>query len=275
MSFGERPIEPGADSLSAALKGLGMRGVKNGAILLAPGEYQFLVADAPDVQEAELKLAMKWRLKEIVDFPVEQASFDLLTIPGSSGPASRSRTMFAVVAKNELLRRRVAEFDEARYGVTVIDIPETAQRNIAALYEEQGRGVGLLFFDATGGLMTISFGGELFHARRFEITQADIAGVSDVAREDLFGRIVLEVQRTLDNVERQFNSVTLTKILVGPEAEDTGLVAFLQANLAIAVEAVSLDSVIEFDRGMVPGKHEQWRFFHLFGCAIRNGTTPQ
>ena len=271
MSFGEKPIEQRADSLSAALKGLGMRGVKNGAILLAPGEYQFLVADAPDVQEAELKLAMKWRLKEIVDFPVEEASFDLLTIPGSTGPASRSRTMFAVVAKNELLRRRVAEFDEARYGVTVIDIPETAQRNIAALYEEQGRGVGLLYFDATGGLMTISFGGELFHARRFDITQADIAGVSDVAREDLFGRIVLEVQRTLDNVERQFSSVTLTKILVGPEAEDTGLVAFLQANLAVAVEAVSLESVIEFDRGKVPGKHEQWRFFHLFGCAIRNG----
>ena len=273
MSFGEKPIEQRADSLSAALKGLGMRGVKNGAILLAPGEYQFLVADAPDVQEAELKLAMKWRLKEIVDFPVEEASFDLLTIPGSSGPASRSRTMFAVVAKNELLRRRVAEFDEARYGVTVIDIPETAQRNIAALYEEQGRGVGLLYFDATGGLMTISFSGELFHARRFDITQADIAGVSDVAREDLFGRIVLEVQRTLDNVERQFSSVTLTKILVGPEAEDTGLVAFLQANLAVAVEAVSLESVIEFDRGIVPGKHEQWRFFHLFGCAIRNGAT--
>lgn len=275
MSFGEKPIEQGADSLSAALREFGMRGVKNGAILLAPGEYQFLVADAPEVPEAELKLAMKWRLKEIVDFPVEEASFDLLTIPGSSGPASRSRTMFAVVAKNELLRRRVADFDEARYGVTVIDIPETAQRNIAALYEEEGRGVGLLFFDAAGGLMTISFGGELFHARRFDITQADIAGVSDVTREELFGRIVLEVQRTLDNVERQFSSVTLTKILVGPEAEDTGLVAFLQANLAVAVEAVSLESVIEFDRGIVPGKHEQWRFFHLFGCAIRNGATAQ
>jgi len=67
---------------------------------------------------------------------------------------------------------------------------------------------------------------------RFDITQADIAGVSDLGREELFGRIVLEVQRTLDNVERQFSSVTLTKILVGPEAEDTGLVAFLQANLA-------------------------------------------
>ncbi len=275
MSFGEKPIEQRADALSAALKGLGMRGVMNGAILLAPGEYQFLVADAPDVEEAELKMAMKWRLKEIVDFPVEEASFDLLTIPGTSGPASHARTMFAVVARNELLRRRVADFDEARFGVTVIDIPETAQRNIAALYEEEGRGVGLLFFDAAGGLMTISFGGELFHARRIEISHADIADVSSVDREELFGRIVLEVQRTLDNVERQFSSVTLTKILVGPEAEDTGLVAFLRANLAVAVEAVALESVIDFDRGLVPAKHEQWRFFHLFGCAIRNGAAAQ
>ena len=275
LSFGEEPIEEHADSLSVALKKLAMRGVMNGAILLEPREYQFLVADAPNVQEAELKMAMNWRLKDIIDFPVEQASFDLLSIPGPSGADSRSSTMFAVVARTELLKRRVAEFDEAHFGATVIDIPETAQRNIAALYEEEGRGMGLLFFDATGGLMTVSFGGELYHARRFEITQAEIAGASHEGRDELFGRILLEVQRTLDNVERQFSFMTLTKVLIGPEAEDSGLMTFLRGNLAVAVEAISLESVLEFDRGKVPGKHEQWRFFHLFGCAIRKETTAK
>ena len=79
------------------------------------------------------------------------------------------------------------------------------------------------------------------------------------------------MQRTLDNVERQFSFVTLNRIFVGPEAEDTGIVAFLRSNLAVAVEEVALESVLDFERGSLPARREQCRFFHLFGCAIRNG----
>jgi MSHA biogenesis protein MshI len=271
LSYGEKPNQSRPGALAAALRGFGLKGAHDGATLLAEGEYEFLVADAPDVQDAELRGAMKWRLKDLVDFPVDQASLDLLVIPGPSGPDSRSRSVFAVLAKNDILRRRVADLDQARFELSVVDIPETAQRNIASLYEEEGFGVALLFFDATGGLMTISSGGELYHVRRLEPTQRNIEEASGRAREDLFGRILLEVHRTLDNFERQFSFVTLTRLLLGPEAQDSGLVEYLRANLTIRVDAVELESVLDFVPEAVPAKREQWRFFHVFGCAIREG----
>lgn len=275
VSYGEKRIDEGAKSLAAALKGFGLSGIRNGAMLLGAGAYQFLVVDAPDVPEAELKSAMKWRLKDIVGFPVEEAVFDLLMIPGPGGAAFRTRSLFAVVARSESLRRRVANFDAARFGLAVIDVPETAQRNIAALYEEEGRGVVWLFFDETGGLMTISFGGELYHARRFEITSRNVADASGEGRKELFNHLLLELQRTFDNFERQFSFIPLTKVMVGPEPDDTGLAAFLRANLAVPVEDVALGNVLDFPSGAVPGKRDQWRFFHLFGCALRNGATAQ
>jgi MSHA biogenesis protein MshI len=301
MSYGEERTGGDAKSLAAALKGFGLRGVRNGSTLLDVAEYQFVAVDAPDVPEAELKSAMKWRLKDIVGFPVEEAVFDLLAIPGPDGAAFRTRSLFAVVAKSETLKGRVAKFDEARFRLSVIDVPETAQRNVAALYEEEGRGIVWLYFDESGGLMTINFKGELYHARRLrrknenilakhavpdrrgsgtrdgplEIVSADIAEADAEGREEIFNRLLLELQRTIDNFERQFSFIPLTKIMVGPEPEDTGLAAFLRANLALPVEEPTLEDVLEFAPGMLPERRDQWRFFHLFGCALRSGAAAQ
>jgi MSHA biogenesis protein MshI len=269
-SYGQAPAGDGQDALAAALKSLGVAGVKNGLTLLPPQDYQFVAVDAPEVPEAELKSAMKWRLKDIIGYPIEEATFDLLPIPVPAAAASRTRSIFSVVAKSQLLQRRVQDFDYARFGLAVIDIPETAQRNVAALFEEEGRGVAWLYFDESGGLMTITCNGELYHARRFDITAATIEAASGVVRDDLFNRILLELQRTIDNFERQFSSIALTKVLVGPEREESGLAEFLKSNLAIGVDAVSLESVLDFAPGTMPGREAQWRFFHVFGCALRS-----
>jgi MSHA biogenesis protein MshI len=307
VSYGEERTGGDAKSLSAALKGFRLRGFRTSATLLDAGEYQFVTVDSPDVPEQELKSAMKWRLKDIVGYPAEEAVFDLLAIPGPDGAAFRTQSMFAVVARAEALKRRVAKFDEASFPLSVIDVPETAQRNIAALYEEERRGIVWLYYDDSGGLLTISFNGELYHSRRLRrknenilaqhavpdrrggatkdeplqilsvgVVDADADADADGAgREEVFNRVLLELQRTIDNFERQFSFIPLTKIMVGPEPEDTGLAAFLRANLALPVEEPALEDVLDFAPGMLPERRDQWRFFHLFGCALRSEAAVQ
>src|SRR5438067_7603301 len=46
----------------------------------------------------------------------------------------------------------------------------SAQRNISALLEPEGRGVAMLSFDADGGLLTVTFKAELYLARRIDVT---------------------------------------------------------------------------------------------------------
>lgn len=273
--YGEIPAGDSKEALADAIKSLGVAGVKDGVTLLAPQEYQFVAVDAPEVPEAELKSAMKWRLKDIIGYPIDEATFDLLSIPSPAAAGGRARSIFSVVAKSELLERRVADFDHARFRLAVIDVPETAQRNIAALFEEEGRGVATLYFDEAGGLLTISYRAELYHARRLDITSAAIAEAAGSGRDDLFNRILLELQRTIDSFERQFSFIALTKILVGPEPANSGLAEFLSSNLAVTVESISLGNVIDFAPGAVPGRETQWRFFHMFGCALRDAAESQ
>ncbi|MBI2319415.1 MAG: agglutinin biogenesis protein MshI, partial [Betaproteobacteria bacterium] len=158
---------------------------------------------------------------------------------------------------------------DAKVPLSIIDIPETAQRNVTALYESNDRGAGLLYFDDTGGLLTVTSGSELYLARRFDFTMTQIRDANEAYREDLYGRILVELQRTLDNFERQNSQIVLSRIMLGPQPEPTELCTYLQSNFGMDVREVDLPEILDF-RDTEPDLEAQWRFFHLIGCAIRS-----
>src|SRR5688572_4288793 len=169
------------------------------ATLLNPGDYQMLVVEAPTVPPAELKSAIRWRIKDLLDFHVDDATVDVLDIPPETGSQpGRNHSMYAVAARNEIIRGCVKSFETARIPLAVIDIPEVAQRNISALHETEGRGAALLYFNNDFGLLTITSRGELYLSRRIEIGMRQILVAGPEARDELFGRVVLELQRSFD-----------------------------------------------------------------------------
>jgi MSHA biogenesis protein MshI len=238
------------------------------ATLLAPGEYQLLLVEAPAVPAAELKSAVRWRVKDLVDYPVADATMDVLDIPPES-EAARGHSVFAVSARNDVVRARMNAFEEARIPLSVIDIPETAQRNLAALHESDGRGVALLYFNHEFGLLTITWRSELYFSRRVDIGLPQILGAAPGARTELFNRIVLELQRTFDHFDRQFGFVQVARLVVGPEPEETGLYAHLKGNLDLPVERLDLLERLSFGRDATPDAGAQWQLFHLIGASLR------
>lgn len=239
------------------------------ATMLRPGEYQLLLVEAPAVPPAELKSAMRWRVKDMIDYHVDDATLDLLDIPPGEGASASNHVMYAVCARNEVIQSRIRPFEEARVPLRVVDIPETAQRNIAALYEDEGRGCALVHFDEGTGLLTVNFGAELYLARRLEIGLKQLEAGLDAGREDAFERIGLELQRTFDHFDRQFRNVAISKLLVGPMPRDVGLVAYLRGAVALPVESVDLADRLVFD-GAAPDAATQSRLFYHFGAALRH-----
>jgi MSHA biogenesis protein MshI len=240
------------------------------ATLLGQGEYQMLLVEAPTVPQAELKSAIRWRIKDLLDYHVDDATVDVLDVPPDAGQAGRSHSMYAVAAKNAIIQERIKTFEAARIPLSAIDIPEIAQRNISALHETEGRGAALLYFNDEFGLLTISRGGELYFTRRIDIGLSQIRRSTPAAREELLGRVVLELQRTFDHFERQYHYVPVAKLLLGPEPEESGLFAHLKANLDIPVERVDLAACLGFNGQGAPDAATQWRLFHLFGASLRH-----
>lgn len=240
--------------------------------MLRTGEYDILMVEAPNVPRAEVKGALRWKVKDMVDYPITEATVDFLDIPPEPGAApERSQQMYAILARNEIIEQRVAQFRKAGLPLEVIEIPETAQRNIAALYEEQERGVALAYFGAEAGLLTITHRGELYLTRRLDVGVDALAADPDGEDGGPVERVALEIQRTLDHFERQFRHVAVGRLLLAPTGRPTRLLEILRARFEMPVAAVELSEVLAFG-GAAPDAVTQWRLFHHFGAALREGT---
>lgn len=214
--------------------------------LLSGGEYSLVQIEPPEVPPEERVQAVRWKVKDMIDFPVEDASLDLLPIPINEVAPGRSAAMYAAVARNSVLAPRIQMFQEAKLRLEVIDLPETALRNIAALFETENRGLALLNFSAGGGLLVFTFRGELYAFRRIEITLDQLEAADEGRRADLFDRIALEVQRSVDNFERLYNVITLARLVVPDVPSVPGLLDSLRGYLSLPVEALDLAAVIDF-----------------------------
>jgi MSHA biogenesis protein MshI len=239
------------------------------ATTLTGGQYQVQIVEAPNVPQAELKSAVRWRLKDFLDYPVESATVDVLTVPGPVA-ANRGKSVFAVSARNETISTAMQLFSKAKIPLRVIEIPEMAQRNLAALFESDGRAIAVLSFGEEGGLLTFTAGGELYLSRRMEVTLEQLLGSGAEAREQLFDRIALELQRSLDHFDRQHNTVPLAKVMLAPLPEEIGLVEYLAGNLSAKVEPINLGDYLDFHP--VPEMREaglQNRCWQTLGAALR------
>ena len=240
-----------------------------GSFLLNSGEYQMLVVEAPNVPAAELKTAVRWRIKDMLDFAVDDATVDVLEIPADKNSPSRNRSLYAVAARNEVIRKRMADFDAARLPVSVIDIPELAQRNIANLLEDQGRGIALLSFDENGGLLTFTFGGELYLSRHIDVPLSQLCQKDSEQQQRHFDRITLELQRSMDHFERQFSFITISKLVLAPLPPAVNLEGYLATNLYLPVSTLSLDEVFDFSAVSGVGPAQRMQCFLALGAALR------
>jgi MSHA biogenesis protein MshI len=104
----------GAEALEKAGKELHSANYRCTTVL-AGGEYQFMSVEAPNVPRDELKTAMRWRLKDMLDFPVDDATIDVLDLPLDPNAAVRAQqSVFAIAARNSVIQARQKLFARPR-----------------------------------------------------------------------------------------------------------------------------------------------------------------
>lgn len=228
--------------------------------LLRHGSYQLVQTDAVAGPIEEAREVLRWKLKDQVDFAVDGAAIDLLPIPSGG----RSPQVFVALSPEATVAPVVQAFQAAKVALAAIDLPEMAQRNLAALFETDGRGLATLIFDEDEGLLTFTLDGELIVVRHVEITARQLMTADDERRNMLFERIALDVQRSLDNFDRAYSSISLSHLLVAPIPGVEGFLAYLRANLTVSVVPMDLSSVLEF--AAVPALLDPLRQFQCLGA---------
>jgi MSHA biogenesis protein MshI len=238
--------------------------------LLARDEYQLLPLETPAVPDDELKDAVRWRLQDTLEQPIDNITFDLIRVPGYS--ATHPGSVLVAAANNQHIERIMREFDEAELQLKAIDIPEMAQRNIARTQEEPGRALAMVHIGAEGGILTLTANGELYSSRRIDLNTAQMgANDNPYAQQQLFERVALEVQRSLDTFERQHQSVSVSRVLIGPGRGAATLASAMRGVLYLPVGQLELSEILDFsDFPMFENPVEQGRNLWLLGAAMRD-----
>ena len=152
------------------LQGLGLKGWPT-RVMLRPAQYQFLQIDAPTVPPEELRAAARYQIREMVQSHIDDITLDVMRV--GDGTQKSPGHLFVVAAPNATIREIMQLSDAMRWGVDVIDVQETAQRNLAtaltATDATASAQAALVLLPGHQALLTISARDELFYSRRFDV----------------------------------------------------------------------------------------------------------
>ena len=179
LKFGvEHQGSDGVEDLLHRLQALGLKGLE-ACVMLRPEQYQLLQIDTPAVAPEELRSAARYQIREMLHTHVDDVTLDVMRV--GDGKQKGQGHLFVMVVPNALVRNILGLGESLHWTVPVIDVQETAQRNLQnALAARDGRperaNAALVLVQGQQALLTISANEELFYTRRFELPPEFLAG---------------------------------------------------------------------------------------------------
>ena len=155
------------------VQALGLRGDEL-HVMLRPEQYQLLQIEMPAVPPEELRAAARYQIREMVDAHLDDLTIDVMRV--GAGEHKSAGQLFVVVSPNAVLREMADLAHALHWQLAVIDIQDTAQRNLqSAMARRLGLGdlakAALIVISNERALLTISAHGELYYSRRLELPQ--------------------------------------------------------------------------------------------------------
>jgi MSHA biogenesis protein MshI len=242
--------------------------------VLSPDEYQLHLVESPDVPDSELREAVRWRIRDLIDFPVDEAAIDVFDMPQQIGTGRETgKMMCVVVARTPVIAQKAALVNRSGGELDVIDITDLALRNLLMLAAPDTRGVALLFVDSTYSMILITCGDTLYLSRRIWIGQQEINSLAgrDPQSEE-FRRVAdalsMEVLRSLEYYETHFSRPAVESLHIAPMGATEGVLrAYLSQAVGVDVQALDLNRLLDVPGGLAPDV--QARVLLAVGGALR------
>ncbi len=214
--------------------------------VLPASKHLFLQIESLPVPAHELRQAVAWRIKDLLDFPLADAVIDVLEIP-LLGAGQKRKGLYVTVAQQSYLQHSIEIIHKSGLQLQIIDISELALRNIAGLYADEALGLALLALGAQSCEFIISRQQELYFSRRFSLDIADIAASSRGGEFNQRGydTLALEITRCYDYYRSQLHQNAPQKLILAPTYKlHEQAIAQLQALLDMPVELLKSDKLL-------------------------------
>ncbi len=204
-----------ADDIAACARQLNLPNGAHAAIVLGPECYSLLLVEPPDVPAEEVADAVRWRVRDLLSFPVEEAVVDTFEFPPE---AQRGRRLtFVVAARQEELLAQLKAVQSTRLSIDTVDIAELALRDVLQPEDQDNdAGIAVVHLSSAGGVIALLRGGSVYLSRRLDAL--------DLTAQHGLDHLLLQVQRSLDYYESQLGQRSAGRVVLSASAEQATVV---------------------------------------------------
>lgn len=210
--------------------------------LLSPDDYQLFFIDALPVKGDEFKDALNWRLRSLINFPIQEAAIDHFLLPAKKG-ASNQPMVVAVTARKQELQKNIETFEKAGITLTTIDIPELALRNLTAACENDEKSTAFLYFYNNMAILNLTRQKILYFTRRIAIVN------NDRDAPNFYESMSLEILRYFDYFQSQWRYPSPSRFYIAShDGKTDDIVAGLSKHLMTQLEPFPLSNIVLLDK---------------------------
>jgi MSHA biogenesis protein MshI len=243
------------------------------SVVIGADDYQLLLVEPAAVDSSALRAAIRWRLHELIDFPVDAASVDIFEVLATTH-RSDAQTLRVVGAHTVPAQRHMSVAGWQIQGFDVIDVPELCLRNLSGLLPQDTKGVALLMLRDRIGQLVLTRQGVLYLARKIELsdrsnyTLADEAGIADVN----ISRVAMELRRSFMYYERHYDQSPIGDLLIAPNTERARAISVaLRAEMGLRVTPFDCREYLDVTADL--GLPLDWLLLTTIGAALRGAAT--
>ncbi|MCL6415000.1 pilus assembly protein PilM [Aestuariirhabdus sp. Z084] len=183
-------------------------------LVLLPSQYQMLLAEAPEVPEAELADAMRWRIKDLISTPLDEVEVDAFLLPDDAY-RGRVRMCYTAAVRRDLLAHLTSTIEGAGLQLRYIDLADLALRNLAMQQAMGEKSVAIINLRDRGGMVTVTQNNQLYMSRSLQVGFEHIETQGYSVLDDL----VLDLQRSFDYYESQQNKGPVAEVLISGKSD--------------------------------------------------------
>lgn len=238
--------------------------------VLLPGEFELLQVDAPEVPSQELSAALRWQIKDLIDFHIDDAVIDHITLPveGTSG----KKQLLVAASRESVIRDHVEKLQSASCNINSVDIAIQAARNILnkQIPNSTQESIGLLNLWHDVAKISVILNQDIYINRSSNIGLESLEFVSD---EDINSQLIvdslaLELQRTFDYYESHSRQSSISQlIIISNEKPIEKLADLLQQRLGIDCIDSNIPDILTLNENIVNIDH---RCITAIGGALRD-----
>lgn len=206
-------------------------------VVLIDDSYRLIQLDKPAVEDSEIVQASRWLMKDLIDFPLDDAALDVFYAP----PRSNGQQKVNIVAIRQTILEDIANLvNDAGLVLVQIDISELAIHQLLLKTPEIEKGVCMLYGAGKSARILVSCEGELYLDRKisFDFSVLTQSEPDSAAIE----KLALEIQRSIDFYQSQFGKQTPIKIYIDPAFQNSSsLFGTLSQSMAIPTEVFDIN----------------------------------